>query len=97
MFQAFFISDRNLQLQVNLIYDNWRKKMNSTTAIMNKGMNYLLEKLGVLETEIFISHLLREPFDYTKWRRENLYNDISLQELNQKAALYAKEKCEAIK
>ena len=65
--------------------------MNDTTAIMNKGMNYLLEKLGALETEIFISRLLREPSDYTKWRRDNLYTDMSLQELNQKAAQYAKD------
>jgi hypothetical protein len=64
--------------------------MNDTTAIMNKGMNYLLEKLGALETEIFISRLLREPFDYTKWRRDNLYAD-TLHELNQKAAQYAKD------
>jgi len=65
--------------------------MSDTAVIMNKGINCLLEKLGVLETEIFISHLLREPFDYTKWRRDNLYNDMSLHELNQKAAQYAKE------
>ena len=54
-------------------------------------MNYLLEKLGPLETEIFISQLLRKPFDYTSWRRDNLYADMSLHELNQKAALYAKD------
>jgi hypothetical protein len=65
--------------------------MSDTAVIMNKGMNCLLEKLGVLETEIFISHLLREPFDYTKWRRDNLYDDMSLNELNQKAAQYAKD------
>lgn len=65
--------------------------MTDTAAIMNKGMNYLIEKLGVLETEIFVSHLLREPFDYTKWRKENLYTNMSLHELNQKAAQYAKE------
>jgi hypothetical protein len=44
-----------------------------------------------LETEVFISNLLREPFDYTKWRRDNLYENLSLHELNQKAAQYAKE------
>ena len=65
--------------------------MHNTSAIMNKGMNLLLEKLGVLETEIFISHLLREPFDYTKWRRDNLYAGMSLHELNQKAAQYMKD------
>jgi len=65
--------------------------MSDTAVIMSRGMNCLLEKLGVLETEIFISHLLREPFDYTKWRRDNLYGDMSLHELNQKAAQYAKD------
>ena len=65
--------------------------MNDTAVIMNKGMHYLLEKLGALETEIFISHLLREPFDYTKWQIDNLYVDMSLHELNQKAAQHAKD------
>ena len=65
--------------------------MDDTTTIMNKGMNCLLERLGVLETEIFISHLLREPFDYTKWREDNLYTEMSLHDLNQEAAQYAKD------
>ena len=43
------------------------------------------------ETEILISTLLREPFDYTKWRRDNLYTEMSLSELNQKAAQVAKD------
>jgi hypothetical protein len=65
--------------------------MRNTAIIMNEGMNYLVEKLGALEAEIFISQLLREPFDYTKWRKGNLYNDLTLHELNQKAADYARE------
>ena len=65
--------------------------MYNTAAIMREGMNCLLEKLGAIETEIFISHLLREPFDYTQWRRDNLYNGVSLHELNQQAAQYVKE------
>ena len=63
--------------------------MRNTAAILNDGMNCLLEKLGVLETEIFISHILREPFDYTKWQKDH-YADISVRELNQKAVEYAK-------
>jgi predicted nucleic acid-binding protein len=43
----------------------------------------------ILETEIFISHLLREPFDYTEWQKKH-YSDISVQELNRKAVEYAK-------
>jgi hypothetical protein len=65
--------------------------MRNTAVIVNDGMRYLLEKLGSLETEVFVSHLLREPFDYTKWRRDNLYTDMPLHELNRKAAQYAKE------
>jgi hypothetical protein len=62
--------------------------MRNTAAILNDGMNCLLEKLGVIETEIFISHILREPFDYTAWQKEH-YARISLRELNQKAVDYA--------
>jgi hypothetical protein len=81
-----------LPFAVQLILSKyWRNRMSDTAVIVNKGMNYLLEKLGDIETEIFISHLLREPFDYTKWRRDNLYADMSLHELNQEAAQYAKE------
>ena len=63
--------------------------MRNTAAILNDGMNCLLEKLGVLETEIFISHMLREPFDYTAWQKEH-YAAVSVHELNQKAVEYAK-------
>jgi hypothetical protein len=63
--------------------------MRNTAVILNEGMNCLLDKLGVLETEIFISHLLREPFDYTAWQKEH-YAAISVNELNQKAIDYIK-------
>jgi hypothetical protein len=63
--------------------------MRTTATILNDGMDCLLEKLGVLETEIFISHLLREPFDYTAWQKEH-YANISVQDLNRKAVEYGK-------
>jgi len=34
---------------------------------------------------------MREPFDYTKWRRDNLYENLSLSELNKKAAEFARD------
>jgi len=37
---------------------------------MEKGTQALLEKLGVLDTEHFISTILKEPFNYTKWSRD---------------------------
>lgn len=35
---------------------------------MNRGINCLLEKLGVVETERLISAINKEKFDYTKWQ-----------------------------
>ena len=63
--------------------------MNTTETIMNEGIHCLVERLGVIETEIFISQLLREPFDYTKWQRE-YYAGMSVSELNKKAVEYTK-------
>jgi hypothetical protein len=44
--------------------------MRNTAVIRKEGMDCLLKTLGVLETEVFISSLLRERFDYTEWQRE---------------------------
>lgn len=62
--------------------------MMSTTDILDKGMNCLLENLGTIETERFIAVLIKEKFDYTKWRRE-YFGDTSVSELNEQAATYA--------
>jgi len=55
-----------------------------TSAIMSAGMRVLRETLGTIETEIFITNIKNPGFDYTKWR-ENLWEDISLQELLNRA------------
>ena len=61
----------------------------STAEIMERGMDCLLEKLGAIETERFISVIIRERFDYTKWRRQ-YFGDTSVQALNAEAASFAK-------
>jgi len=63
--------------------------MQNTATIMNKGINCLIKQLGIIETEIFISQLIREPFDYTKWQRD-YYANMSVNELNRKAVEYSK-------
>ena len=63
--------------------------MYSTATIMNDGINCLVERLGIIETEIFISQIIREPLDYTKWQKEH-YADMSISELNKRAVEYAK-------
>jgi hypothetical protein len=57
---------------------------------MNKGMQCLLEKLGVIETERFISAIIREQFDYTKWQQQ-YFDEMSPEEINIAAKKYVKE------
>lgn len=65
--------------------------MNSTVDIMNRGINCLIEKLGVVDTEQFISVIMREKFDYTKWQRKQ-FEDVSSDDFNNNAVSYAREK-----
>ena len=55
------------------------------TVLLKTGMLVLIEKLGNVEAERFVSLLLREPFDYTKWRTENLFVDMTVEEINAEA------------
>jgi hypothetical protein len=43
--------------------------MSNTAVVMNKGTQILLKHLGVMDTELFITTILKEPFDYTEWSR----------------------------
>lgn len=62
----------------------------STIDIMNRGINCLLEKLGAIETEQFISVIIREKFDYTEWRKQ-YFDEMDPEEFNEAAVLYAKK------
>ena len=61
----------------------------NTVEIMNKGMKCLLDNLGIVEAEFFISTVIREKFDYTKWQQE-YFDEFSPEELNDKVADFAK-------
>jgi len=54
------------------------------TALKQSMMKHLIEYFGNVQTERFISLLNKEPFDYTKWQ-EDLYSDVTVSELSQKA------------
>ena len=60
----------------------------STIEIMNLGMRCLVDHLGIIDAERFISAIMREKFDYTKWQRE--YFD-QIPDINHLAAEYEKE------
>ncbi len=55
------------------------------TELRVNGLRVLSDQLGIVEAERFVSLILKEPFDYTKWRQE-LYEDVSLEELHDRAA-----------
>ena len=55
------------------------------SVLLKTGMQVLIEKLGTVEAERFVSLLLREPFDYTKWRAENLFVGMTVEEINTEA------------
>lgn len=64
--------------------------MESTSEIMNKGMKCLMEQMGIIEAERFISVIIREKFDYTKWQRD-YFDAKTPTEIRQEASRFEKE------
>ena len=58
--------------------------MSTDTELRIRGLRALVEALGPVEAERFITLLLREPFDYTLWRRQ-LWVEKSVDELSEAA------------
>lgn len=61
----------------------------NTVEIMNRGMECLTRTLGVIDAEQFISIIIREKFDYTKWQR-SYFDAYTPGEFHQSALEYAK-------
>ena len=62
--------------------------MNITdTELKLQGIQVLTSALGEVQAERFISLILKEPFDYTKWQRD-LWATQSLEELSRTAMLH---------
>ena len=61
-----------------------------TAEIMDAGMTCLIEKLGIVEAERFISVLIREKADYTQWRRR-YFDNVSSDDFHAAALSYGKE------
>jgi len=58
--------------------------MYTDTVLRNKGMRILINNLGNVEAERFITLINREPFDYTEWQ-EDLFDGMSVRELSNMA------------
>jgi hypothetical protein len=58
---------------------------------MSEGMRALRNTLGTVGAEMFVFTLkAAEPFNYTEWRRDSLFEDMSPDELLSASAEYAK-------
>jgi len=58
--------------------------MSTDAEIRIRGLRALVESLGIVEAERFITLILREPFDYTQWQRQ-LWADRSVDSLSKAA------------
>ena len=52
--------------------------------LRDEGMKVLINNLGPVEAERFISLIIREPFDYTEWQKD-LFDNMSVKELSDNA------------
>lgn len=61
----------------------------NTVEIMNRGMKCLTEQMGIVEAEQFISIIIREKFDYTKWQK-NYFDVKTPEEISREASQFEK-------
>ncbi|MDR0974539.1 MAG: hypothetical protein LBL80_02475, partial [Ruminococcus sp.] len=57
-----------------------------SSALVEAGMAYLGEIFDVFELQAFIREIRTNHFDYTEWRRDNLFPGMSLDEILEHAA-----------
>ena len=58
--------------------------MRTDTELRLQGLRALVDALGTVEAERFITLILREPFDYTNWQR-HLWASQSVEEISRAA------------
>lgn len=58
--------------------------LRTDTVVKNDGMKALLDTLGKVDAERFISLIIKEPFDYTEWQN-NLFRNMNVRDLSKAA------------
>lgn len=58
--------------------------MKTDNELRVQGFQTLVDMLGLVEAERFITLVLREPLDYTKWQKD-LWPDQSVEEISRAA------------
>ena len=64
--------------------------MLTDTEIKRKGFRILIEKLGDVDAEKFISLINKEPFDYTQWQN-TLWSDQTIELVSEQAMNYRRK------
>ena len=64
--------------------------MITDTEIKLQGIEALINALGEVQAERFISLIMREPFDYTVWQRK-LWQNKSVTEISEMAVKFRQE------
>jgi len=62
--------------------------MANAIEILDQGFACLVENMGVIDTEYFISLIKRDDFDYTVWQRE-YFDKMEAGEFAEKVSAYA--------
>ena len=65
-------------------------KIMNDNEILNEGITLLIEEMGVVKAQKFISLINQEKFDYTKWRKD-LFKNKTVKEISQEAMDYLKD------
>ncbi|MBQ1593995.1 MAG: hypothetical protein IKQ13_12260 [Treponema sp.] len=60
----------------------------ATVELLSRGMECLVQAMGVVDAEYFIAAVQRERFDYTKWQRE-YFDKMDLKTFVNNAKTYA--------
>lgn len=62
--------------------------MDNGVKILDQGFSCLVDTMGVIDAEYFISLIKRDDFDYTVWQRE-YFDKMEPGEFAEKASAYA--------
>ncbi len=64
-------------------------------VLLSEGMKALLNTFGAVRAEVFITLIKQNGFDYTEWRRDNLWSGMTAEEISDRAVTVIKERiCE---
>ena len=64
--------------------------MGNAVEILDRGFECLVDNMGVIEAECFISLIKRDDFDYTVWQRE-YFDGMSPERISQEAEKFEQD------